>query len=153
MVEDLAVAGERVDTLLDARPRGLLERDQRHAVAGGRLHRVDDLAGVHLAERSGGHRGVLGERGHQAPVDVPGSGDDAVGGEGLVGQLLTPVLDVESELLERAALEEAVEAITGGQQTLGPPGCPRLLTAAQLRLMATSTQLFAIVLRHSGPLG
>jgi hypothetical protein len=58
-VEDFGVAAQAVDAFLDARAAGVVERDERAAVLDRHAHRLDDLVGVHLAQRATHHRRVL----------------------------------------------------------------------------------------------
>ena len=79
-----------------------------------------DLLGEHLAERAAEDREVLAEDEHLAAVDGAPTGDHAVG----VGPLLEPgdvgpVPGEQVELVERARVEQVVDALAGQQLALG----------------------------------
>jgi len=77
-VEDTRVAAQAVYAFLDARAAAVVDGDERAAVLEGHLHRLDDLVGVHLAQRAAHDRGIL-RRGEDAPaVDQAEAGDDAI---------------------------------------------------------------------------
>ena len=122
-IEHLAVAGERVDALLDAGTAGVLEADQRRAVAGGVVLRPYDLARVHLAERAAHHQEVLAERRHLAAVDVAGADDDAVLRDVAVGHAEggAAVADVRAVFLERLFLQQAGQTLARGEQAFCMP--------------------------------
>ena len=50
--EDIGVAGERDDSLLDARAARVVDADDRAAVLHRQVHHLADLLGEHLAERA-----------------------------------------------------------------------------------------------------
>ena len=59
--EDLAVAGQPLDPLLDPGPGRVVDADDRAAVALGQVHQLDDLLGEGFAERAAEDGEVLGE--------------------------------------------------------------------------------------------
>src|SRR6185312_13354126 len=75
-----------------------------------RLHRhvlhLDDLLRVRLRQRAAEHGEVLGEQIDGAAVDRAPAGDDAVAGDFLLQHV---------ELLERALVEQELDALAGGQ--------------------------------------
>ena len=77
-VEDLAVAGERIDALLHARAARIVDEDERRAGLQGLLHDLGDLDRVHLAGRTAGDREVLAGQVHQAAADGGRAGHHAV---------------------------------------------------------------------------
>ena len=142
-VEDLAVAGQGVDAFLDACAAGVLERHQRNAGLDGELHQLDDLVGVHLAQRAGRDGEVLAERGHRPAVHVAGAGDHAVGGIHLLvgAEGATGVADVHADFLEGARLEQRAQPVAGGEQPLGVALVDLLLATAKLDGAAAAAQL------------
>ena len=82
--KDVRVAAERDDAFLDARAAGVVEADDRRAVAHREVHHLDDLGGVGFGERSAEDGEVLREAVDDAPVDAPVAGDDAVAGDDLL---------------------------------------------------------------------
>ena len=76
--EDVGVAGERDHALLDARPAGVVQPDDRHADLEGQVHDLADLLRVGQRERAPEHGEVLGEEVDRPPVDPRGPGDHAV---------------------------------------------------------------------------
>jgi hypothetical protein len=116
--EDLAVSGERLDALLDARAAGVVDADDGHAGLDGEVEQVADFLGVDGTDRAAADGEILGEGGDRAAPDVAGGADDAVTGhlaffEAEVG---ARVVGVHAELDEIAAVEEGGEAFAGGEQ-------------------------------------
>ena len=116
-LEHLAVAAERGDALLDARAAGVEQADDRRA----RLHRhvlhLDDLLRVGLPQRAAEHGEVLGEQEHGAAVHRAPAGHHAVAGDFrlLHAEVGGAVLDEHVELLERALVEQQLDALARGQ--------------------------------------
>ena len=67
--EDVGVAAERDDALLDPRSAGIVEPDDRRADLHREVHHLADLLGVRLGQRSAEDGEVLREDEHQAAVD------------------------------------------------------------------------------------
>ena len=82
--EDVGVAGQAVDALLDARAAGVEEADDRRAVAHRHLLHLDDLLGVRLGKRSAEDREILGENVDHAAVDRAPAGHHAVARDALL---------------------------------------------------------------------
>ena len=76
--EDVGVAGERLDALLDARAARVVEADDRRADLHREVHHLADLLGVRARERAAEHGEVLREDEDLAAVDGAVAGDDAV---------------------------------------------------------------------------
>ena len=119
--EDVGISTERGDALLDARPAGIVEADDRRADAHRQVHDLADLLGVGLGERSAEDREVLAEDEREPAVDRAMAGHDAVAEETLVLGLefARPLGDERVELDERARVEQQLEALAGGEL---PPG-------------------------------
>ncbi len=69
--EHVGVPAEGDDALLDARAAGVVEPDDRRAVAHREVHHLADLLGVRLGERTAEHREVLREHVDQTSLDAP----------------------------------------------------------------------------------
>ena len=69
--EDLGVAGERHDTLLDARAPGVVDADHRTAELHGEIHHLADLLGEDLREAAAEDREVLEKTKTFRPRIVP----------------------------------------------------------------------------------
>src|SRR5690606_2056565 len=131
------------DALLDARAAGVVEADDRRSVLQRQLHHLDDLLGVGEAERAAEDGEVLREDVDEPPVDGAEAGHDAVA----VGPALFEaeagglVADERAEFLERALVQQDVQALAGGQLALlvlpGDAG----LAAAQARLGAAAVEV------------
>ena len=129
-VEDPAVAGQRVDALLDAGAAGVVDEDERAAALERQLHHVGDLEGVDLAGGAAEDGEVLAGEVDEPAVDGGGAGDDAVGRDLLAGQAEVDlaVLGEQADLLEAAGIDQGVDALAGGElalllllgQALGP---------------------------------
>ena len=118
--EDVGVAAERGDALLDAGAAGVVEPDDRRAVADGEIHHLADLRGVGLRERAAEDGEVLGEDVDQAAVDPAPPGHDAVA-ERLLGrhaEVGGAVGDEAVEFGEGAGIEQQVEPLAGGELAL-----------------------------------
>mmetsp|Transcript_32106 Transcript_32106/g.87965 ORF Transcript_32106/g.87965 Transcript_32106/m.87965 type:complete len:549 (+) Transcript_32106:245-1891(+) len=77
-LEDLRVAGEGRDALLDARASGVVEADDGRADLECLIHDFADLFGVRLAQRAAEHREVLREDEDAPPVDLAVARHDTV---------------------------------------------------------------------------
>ena len=115
--EDVGVAAERGDALLDPRAAGIVEADERCADLHREVHDLADLLGVRLGQRATEDREVLAEDEDEPPVHGPVAGDDAVAEEALIrdARILRAVGDEGIELHERPRIEEEVEALAGRQ--------------------------------------
>ena len=69
--EDVGVAAERDDALLDPRAAGIVQADDRGADLHRQVHDLADLLGVRLRERAAEDREVLAEDEDRAAVDRP----------------------------------------------------------------------------------
>ena len=136
--EHVGIARECGDALLDARAAGVIEPDDRRP----RLHRhvldLDDLLRMGLRQRAAEHGKILGEDEGLAAVDGAPAGDDAVAGHLVLlhAELGRAVLDEHVELLERALVEQKLDALARGQFAAGVLRLDALLAAAELRARA-----------------
>ena len=87
----------------------------------GQVHHLVDLFGEHLAQSPAEDGEVLAEHAHPPAVDGAEAGDHPVG----VGPVLLephpvgPVAGQHVQLLERAVVEQVVDALPGGHLALG----------------------------------
>src|SRR5690606_34925258 len=111
--EDVAVAGERNDALLDAGPAGVVEAHDRAAALRGQAHHLDDLLGEDLTERAAEDREVLAEHEHPAAVDEPVAGDDAVAVRALLleSEPVRAVACEPVELDERSRVQQQLDPL------------------------------------------
>ena len=136
-LEHLAVAAERRHALLDAGAAGVEQADDGAA----RLHRhvlhLDDLLRMRFRQRAAEHGEVLGEQIDGAAVDRAPAGDHAVAGDFLLlhAEFGRAVLDEHVEFLERALVEEQLDALARGQFAALVLGLDALFAAAQARLV------------------
>ncbi len=111
--EDLCVAGERDDALLDPRAARVVDPDDRAADLDGHVHHLADLLREHLAQRAAEHGEVLREHADRPAEHRPVAGHDGV----TPGALLAhPELDLTVahetvELDERARVEQPLDAL------------------------------------------
>ncbi len=119
--EDLRVAAQRRDALLDPRTAGIVEADDRRADLHRQVHDLADLLGVRLRQRAPEDREVLAVDEDQSPVDGPVARDDAIAEDALpVGaELRGPVGDERVELREGAVIEQEVQALARRQLARG----------------------------------
>ena len=133
--EHIGIARECGDALLDARAAGVVEPDDRRP----RLHRhvldLDDLLRVGFGQRAAEHGEILGEHKGLAAVDGAPAGDDAVAGHfGLLhAEFGRAVLDEHVEFLERALVEQQLDALARGQFAAGVLRLDALFAAAEFR--------------------
>ncbi len=116
-LEHLAIAAERGDALLDARAAGVEQADDGRPRPHRHVLHLHDLLRVRLRQRAAEHGEVLGEQIDRAAVDGAPAGDDAVAGDllRLHAELGGAVLDEHVELLERALVEQQLDAFARGQ--------------------------------------
>ena len=119
--EDLAVAGERDDAFLDARSAGVVDADHRAADALGQIHDLAHLLAHDLAERAAEDGEVLREDADRTTVDQAVAGDDGVAPRTVLlhREVVGAVAHEGVDLLERAGVEQLVDALARGQLALG----------------------------------
>jgi hypothetical protein len=130
--EDVGIAGQAVDALLDARAARVEQADDRRPHLHGLALDLDDLGRVGPRQAAAEHREVLGEDVDDLAVDRAPAGDHPVAGHLLLGhaELHAPVLDEHVELLERALVQQQVDPLARRQLALGVLGRHPLLAAA-----------------------
>ena len=111
--EDLGVAGERHDALLDPRAARVVDPDDGAAVLHRQVHHLADLLGEHLRERTAEDREVLREDEDLAPEDGAVAGDDGIAPRPVLAH---PELDLAMpreavELDERPRVEELLDPL------------------------------------------
>ncbi len=127
--ENLAVPGKALNALLDASACGVVDANDRAAVALGKVHHLDHLLGVSLAKRSAEDGEILGEDGNLAALDGAEAGHDAVTVwvRAIHAELGRAMLDKGVQLHEGAFVEQGQHPIPGA--ALAPL---RLLLAGSL---------------------
>ena len=152
-LEDLAIAAERRDALLDARAAGVEEADDRRAVLDRHVLDLGDLLRMRFAERAAEHGEILGEDIDGAAVDGAPAGDHAVAGDlgRLHAEIVAAMLDEHVELLERIVVEQEFDALARGELALGVLGRDALLAAAEAGAFAAGVEAGEDVL-HGGRL-
>ena len=115
--EDVGVAGQRHDALLDARAARIVEPDDRRARLHRQVHHLADLPGVRLGQRAAEHGEVLREHEDGAPVDRAVAGDDAVAQHLVLGhaEVGAAVGDQLVHLDEAARVAQQLDALARGQ--------------------------------------
>jgi hypothetical protein len=111
--EDVGVAGERLDALLDARAARVVQPDDGRADLHGEVHDLADLLRVGPAERAAEDGEVLREDERLAPVDEAVARDDAVAEDLLLlhAEVGAAVDDEPIELDEAAGIEQQVDSL------------------------------------------
>src|SRR5207237_6633877 len=99
--EDLRVAGQGNDALLDTRAARIIDADDRDPVAERKVHYLDHHPREDLAEGTADHARVVAEQHHVAAVDLRHADDDPVPGHAI----LVPRKQVD--LLERVAVDQS----------------------------------------------
>ncbi len=120
-LEHFAIAPERRHALLDARPAGVEQADDRGAVLDRHVLDLGDLARVLLAQGAAEHGEVLGEKEHRPAVDRAPARHHAVAGDlGLLhAEIGAAVLDEHVEFFERVVIEQQLDALARGELALG----------------------------------
>src|SRR6185437_10784273 len=140
--EDLRVAGERDDTLLDSRTAGVVDPDHRAAVLHGQVHHLADLLGENLAQRAPEDGEVLREEEDAAAEDSAVTRDNRVAVRTAIHhpEVRLAVADVAIELDERAWIAQLLGALAGEELPLFTPARDRLLAARVKRLSSQLLQ-------------
>ncbi|GJE59385.1 hypothetical protein MPOCJGCO_1476 [Methylobacterium trifolii] len=146
--EHLAVAAERGHALLDTRPAGVENADDRGAHLQRHVLNFYDFLRVGLGKRAPEHREVLRKQKYGAAVHRAPAGDDAVAGDLLLlhAEIGGAVLHEHVELLERPVVEEEFDAFARGELATFVLGVHALLTAAEAGLRAPLLELLENVL-------
>ena len=120
-LEDLGVAAQCCDTLLDAGAAGVVEADDRCAVAQRHLLDLHHLLRMGFGQRAAEHGEVLGEDEDGAAVDGAPAGDDTIARDlgVLHAEVCRAVLDEHVEFFEGAFVEEDLDALARRQLALG----------------------------------
>src|SRR5512146_2898081 len=118
--EDLGVAGQRDDALLDSCAARVVDADHGAAELEREIHDLADLLGEDLAQRASEDREILREDEDLAPEDGAVAGDDriAVGAPLEHPEVRLAVADVAVELDEGAGIEELDEPLACEQLPL-----------------------------------
>ena len=151
--EDLRVAAERDDALLDARASRVVDPDQRAAVLEREVHDLADLLGEHLGERAAEDGEVLREDEDLAAEDRPVAGDDGVAPRPALHhpEVRVAVADEAVELDEAARVEQLLDPLAREELAAlalpldGAGSSPRVK-----RLVAEPRELVELALRRVG---
>ena len=151
--EDVGVAAERDDTLLDPCPAGIVQADDRSAHLHRKVHDLADLLGIGLGQGSTEDGEVLAEDEHQPTVDRAVAGDDAVAEERRF-DLGVAIRDERIELDERICVEQQVESLARGQFSAFVLLIDTVLAAPESRLLAHrfKTRQSLFIRRHQSDL-
>src|SRR5262249_37685420 len=114
-IENSAIAGQRVDPLLDACPAGIVDENERAAGLESPLHDLGYFEGVDFSCGAAEHREILARKVDQTAVDGAGAGHDPIRGNFLVGhaEMHLAVLSEQTEFLETAGIDKGIDAFTG----------------------------------------
>mmetsp|Transcript_19341 Transcript_19341/g.57038 ORF Transcript_19341/g.57038 Transcript_19341/m.57038 type:complete len:481 (-) Transcript_19341:38-1480(-) len=135
-LENLAIAAEGRDPLLDAGAPRVVEADEGRADEHGAVHHLADLLRLGLGERPAEHREVLGAGEDRAAVDLTLACDDAVARKALLvhAKVHAPVGLDHVRLAEGARIEEHAQPLPRGQLAAGVLHRHALRAAALERL-------------------
>ena len=147
-LEHFGVAAECGHAFLDARAAGVVDADDRRAVPQRHVLHLLDLFGMRLRERAAEDGEILGEEEDGAAVDRTPAGDDAVAGDLLLlhAEIGRAVLDEHVEFLERAFVEEDVDALARGEFAALVLGVDAILAAAEPGDLAAALEFLQHVL-------
>ena len=143
VLEDIPVAAQGVDPLLDTSTARVIQTDDRGTHAHGQLHDLTDLGSEHLREGTAEDREVLSEDVDQTTIDRTRARDDAVAEElRLVDtEVGRAVQDEGIDLVEAAFVQEHGDTLTCGELALLMLAVDSLLTATEVRLGTELDQL------------
>src|SRR5690606_1968687 len=146
--EEIGVAAEALDALLNARAARVAEPDHRRAHADRVVHQLDDLLRVRGAERSPEHREVLRVDAHRSAVDGAVPGHHAITQRTLLrhAELRRSVRDEAPHFHEAVRVEQRVDAFARGELALGV-----LLVDARLAAAREGFRVAALELLHRAP--
>src|SRR5216684_7919159 len=150
-VEDVGITSEGDDSFLDARSAGIVDADDRHAVAQRQLLDLDDLLGRDLAERAPVNSRVIRVHRDRAAVDLTEARHHAVAGDPplLHAEALRTMRGEQVELDERAFVEQHLDAFARARETFRTPLVRRLVLRMQ-RLVPALSILVDLLLRDRG---
>jgi hypothetical protein len=134
--EHLAVAAEGGDALLDAGAAGVEQADDRRPRPQGHVLDLGDLLRVGLGQGAAEDREILREDKDGAAVDRAPAGYHAVAGnlDVIHAEIGAAVLHEHVELLERAVVEQELDALAGGELRLRVLRLDALHAASDARL-------------------
>src|SRR5262249_10417327 len=146
--EDLGVAGERDDALLDARAARVVDPDHWTAVLRGHIHDLADLLGERLRQRAAEDREVLREDEDLAAEDRPVAGHDSVPVRPPIHhpEERVSVAHVAVELDEGAGIEQLLRTLPREQLALLPLSFDRPLATRVQRLVPELRELLELPL-------
>ena len=146
--EDLRVAGERNDALLDPGAARVVQSDDGGAVLEGEVLDLDDLLGVALREGAPEDRRILGVDEDEAAEDGSVTGDDAVTEDpAAVGPEVRRAMRHEAvEFDEGVVVEEEPEALPRRELAPGPVRRHALFATAEAALGPEPLELLQPVL-------
>ena len=115
-IKDVRVTGQCDDAFLDPSPAGIVDADDRHAVAQRQLLDLDDLLGRDLAERAAEHRRVIRVDRNRPAIDLAEAGHHAVAGDLplLHAEPMCAMRREEVQLDECSVVEECLDALARG---------------------------------------
>ncbi len=145
--EDVGVSTERDDALLDARPAGVVEPDDRRADLHRQVHDLADLLGMRLRQRAPEDGEVLAEHEHQSPVDATVARHHAVTQIALAieTEVDRPVGDEGVHLDERARIQQQRQALPGRQLSAAVLLLDSRRASAEQRLLSELAQSLDLV--------
>jgi hypothetical protein len=153
-LEDLAIAAERRDALLDAGAAGVEQADDRRAHLQRHVLDLHDLLGMCLGKRAAEDGEILREDEDRAAVDRAPAGDDAVAGDllGLVhAEIDAALLHEHVELLEGVLVEQQLDALAGSQLAFAVLRRDAAFAAALARAFAAGFEMVENVLHGASP--
>ena len=140
-VENLAVAGERINAFLNPCAARVVDGDDGNADVGGGFHHVADFLRVHAPQRATGDGEILREGGHWPPVYIADAGDDAVTGHLAAIHAGGVVIHMHAGFLKRAFVVKTIQTLSGIHQAFLSALLHFVLTAAGDCLFPASHQL------------
>ena len=132
-LENLPVAGERVDTFLDPGSTGIVEADERGAIAGGQVQDLADFLRHGLGKRAAGYREILCGHIDQPATNRAHTCHDAVTVEMLLvhSEVHTAVTHEHVELLKTAFVEQQGQPFPCGELPFLVLGVNSFLSSTQ----------------------
>ena len=152
--EDVRVAPQRANALLDAGAAGIVQPNDRRTDLHRLVHDLDDLGSVGLAERAAEDGEVLGEDEHQTTLNASVAGDKTVAVDHLLvhAELESAMSDKLVGLFEGSLVEQKLNPLASGHFAELVFSCATRLAAASLGQSIALVQecQFRFVIHDSG---
>ncbi len=136
--KNFGIAAQTDHALLNARPAGVIQTDQRRPHAQGLIHNFTDFLGKGFGQAAAENSEILGKNKHQPPVDIAVTGHHTIAGIALFIQteIFGTMTHQHIHFHEAAFVHQVFDAFACGQFALGVLLFDALFAAAEHGLRA-----------------